>query len=57
MIRGLKDALPATEGEEAPEDVSNLARLLYDAALLESGYVPDDPKAFSSRVHVSGGHT
>lgn len=38
-------------GEEA-EEAKALGRLLFDSALLESGWTPDDPKAFTQRVQV-----
>lgn len=49
LIRGLKDKVSAAGGE-ASEDAGALARLLYEAAVLESGFQLEDPKAFTQRV-------
>lgn len=50
MIRALRDKLNA--GGEDSEDVKSLAHVLFDAAVLESGYQPDDPKAVTARMQV-----
>jgi len=34
--------------------ISALGQLLYDSALLESGFAPADAKGFTSRVQVGG---
>lgn len=40
----------ATE-DTVDETTVATARLLYEAALLESGFVPDDAKSFSQRLY------
>ncbi len=68
LIRHLKDAVVAAEAKKDSADsdsdaadsalnselseLETLARLIYDSALLESGYAPQDPKAISTRVQV-----
>ncbi len=48
----LKDKLSAAESEDTVDDKTvATARLLYEAALLESGFVPEDAKAFSQRMY------
>jgi len=52
LIRGLKDAV--AEVDDAVEGTpAELGHLLFDAALLESGFVPENYKGFTSRVRVS----
>jgi heat shock protein beta len=34
------------------EETTNLGWLLYDAALMQSGFTPDDPKAFAGRMYA-----
>jgi heat shock protein beta len=47
----LKDKLAAATEETVDEAATATARLLYETALLESGFVPDDAKAFSQRMY------
>lgn len=52
LIVALKDKLSAAESEDTVDDKTvATARLLYEAALLESGFVPEDAKAFSQRMY------
>jgi len=51
MIRAIRDKVAATGGE-ASEEVTNLARILFDAAVLESGYLSDNPKAVTQRMQA-----
>ena len=48
LIKGLKDKMTADE-----EDVTTmtLAKLLFETSLIESGFQPEDTKAFSQRVY------
>jgi heat shock protein beta len=39
------------EGDEESEDAKDIARLLYDTALLNSGFAMDDPKDFAVRMY------
>eukprot|EP00197_Chlamydomonas_leiostraca_P012972 CAMPEP_0202865410 /NCGR_PEP_ID=MMETSP1391-20130828/5942_1 /ASSEMBLY_ACC=CAM_ASM_000867 /TAXON_ID=1034604 /ORGANISM="Chlamydomonas leiostraca, Strain SAG 11-49" /LENGTH=829 /DNA_ID=CAMNT_0049545253 /DNA_START=106 /DNA_END=2595 /DNA_ORIENTATION=+ len=48
VIRGLKDKVNAL-GEDA-EEVTALGKLLYESAMLESGFILEDPKEFTRRV-------
>jgi HSP90 family molecular chaperone len=48
LIRELKARVGG--GEDVPAAVTRAAKLLYDTALLESGFMLDDPKAFSEKV-------
>jgi len=48
LIRALKDKV--AEDEES-EQAKSIARVLFETALLESGFVPDDTKGFSQRVY------
>lgn len=50
IIAALKSKFDA-ETNEASSDVEDMARLLYDAALLNSGFSLEDTPAFSSRVY------
>ena len=43
MVRALKEKVSAEGGEESDE-AATLGRLLFDAAVLESGFQVDDPK-------------
>ncbi len=41
------------DAEVSPDaQVATLARLLYESAVLESGYTPNDPKSFTARLQV-----
>ena len=51
LIVALKDKLAAATEETVEESAVATARLLYETALLESGFVPDDAKAFSQRMY------
>merc|ERR1719223_1763371 len=37
---------------EDDEETKNLGWLLYDSALMQSGFTPEDPKAFASRMYT-----
>eukprot|EP00983_Pelagomonas_calceolata_P040388 1137595-Pelagomonas_calceolata.AAC.3 len=50
LIRSLKDRV--AESEDADENTTELGHLLFDAALLESGFVPENAKGFTARVQV-----
>ena len=49
LIKALKDRL-AENGEE-DQPTKDLATLVYETALVESGFQSDDPKAFASRMY------
>eukprot|EP00803_Ostreobium_quekettii_P005394 evm.model.scf_1379.4 EVM.evm.TU.scf_1379.4 scf_1379:28935-34995(-) len=49
LIRELKAKV---EADSEADDAKSVAHLLYGSALLESGFVPEDPKAFARRLHV-----
>ncbi|KAG2435339.1 hypothetical protein HXX76_007412 [Chlamydomonas incerta] len=51
LIVALKDKLAAATEDSVEESAVATARLLYETALLESGFVPDDAKAFSQRMY------
>ena len=36
---------------EEDDETKNLGWLLYDAAMMQSGFSPDDPKAFAERMY------
>lgn len=55
LIRGLKERV--ADSEEVDESTSQLGRVLFESALLESGFVPEDAKSFSVRVQVSAQHS
>jgi HSP90 family molecular chaperone len=46
----LKRAEALGEGDEATEEIKDVAKILYDSALLNSGFSMDEPKAFSARL-------
>lgn len=50
LIRGLKERV--AESDEPEESTTELGHLLFDAALLESGFVPENAKSFTARVQV-----
>ncbi|KAF8060354.1 HSP90B1 [Scenedesmus sp. PABB004] len=49
LIAGLKDKVVADPDDDAAKAA---AVLLYETALLESGFEPDDPKGFSRRMYA-----
>lgn len=49
MIKELKSLY---EKDSSSEETKNLAQLLYDSALLESGFIPDDTKGFAHRLRL-----
>jgi heat shock protein beta len=48
IIKALKDKVSA---EATDKSLENLANLLYDSAILVSGFQPQDPKDFANRIH------
>jgi len=48
----IMDLLEKVEDEEQKDSVSKVAKLLYNTALLESGFTPEDSKAFASDMHA-----
>ncbi|KAG2483309.1 hypothetical protein HYH03_017812 [Edaphochlamys debaryana] len=52
LVRALKEKLDAASEDTMDEGSIASARLLYETALFESGFVPDDPKAFSQRMYA-----
>ncbi|GIL68672.1 hypothetical protein Vafri_21916 [Volvox africanus] len=51
LVVALKDKLAAATEDTVDETTIASARLLYETALFESGFVPDDAKSFSQRVY------
>ncbi|GIL89128.1 hypothetical protein Vretimale_16178 [Volvox reticuliferus] len=51
LVVALKDKLATATEDTVDETTVATARLLYETALLESGFVPDDAKSFSQRVY------
>ncbi|EFJ49245.1 hypothetical protein VOLCADRAFT_80696 [Volvox carteri f. nagariensis] len=51
LIVALKDKLAAASEDTVDETTVATARILYETALLESGFIPDDAKSFSQRVY------
>ncbi|KXZ42735.1 hypothetical protein GPECTOR_121g435 [Gonium pectorale] len=51
LIVALRDKLAAATEDTIDEPTIATARLLYETALLESGFIPDDSKAFSQRMY------
>lgn len=49
LIKALKDRLAENGEEDVP--TKDLATLVYETALVESGFQSDDPKAFASRMY------
>jgi len=47
IIKELKERI---EAKDNGEDIQALAKMLYDSALIESGFMLDDAKAFSQRL-------
>ena len=52
LIRSLKERVAA--GEEDEEATAAIGHLLFDSALLESGFAPEDAKKFTARVQARG---
>ena len=50
LVVGMLEKVTANENDESALDT---ARLLYETALLESGYPMQDSKAFAGRVRMS----
>lgn len=50
IIVALKDRA-AKEGADEDQDTKDIAKLLYDTALLNSGFSMEDPKEFASRMY------
>eukprot|EP00798_Chlamydomonas_sp_ICE-L_P027680 gene27680-7322_t len=48
MMKAMKAKFDANPDDESTQEV---ARVLYETALLESGFTPSDPKSFSKRVY------
>lgn len=48
LIKGLKDKVTADENDVTAVAI---AKLLFETSLIESGFTPDDTKAFSQRVY------
>ena len=51
IIVALKGKFDAETNEAAAPEIEDMARLLYDAALLNSGFSLDDTAAFSGRIY------
>ncbi len=51
IIVSLKSKFDAETGEASSSDITDIALLLYDAALLNSGFTLEDTPAFSARVY------
>lgn len=49
LIKELKSLF---EKDEASESTKNVARLLHESALLESGFTPEDGKGFADRLRI-----
>merc|ERR1719229_1626373 len=48
IVKALKDKFASDSGDSAAKD---LVMLLYETALLTSGFSLDNPASFSSRIH------
>lgn len=51
IIVALKSKFDAETSEAASSDITDIALLLYDAALLNSGFTLEDTPSFSTRVY------
>lgn len=48
----IKELKASVEKDKESEEVKEVARLLYESALLESGFVPEDTKVFARRLQT-----
>lgn len=50
LVRRLKDDWEASKNESGNEKLADTAKLLYEACLMESGYILDDVKGHTARI-------